>query len=79
MLGGGDFVQLGNGSTTDQSTSVSVSNITNATAVSAGMNHTCALLSDSTIKCWGKGIDGKLGNRYSDDHSTPVNVTGFGG
>jgi len=39
---------LGNGFTTDQSTPVSVSNITNATAVSAGLYHTCALLSDST-------------------------------
>ena len=70
---------MGNGFTTDQSTLVSVSNITNATAVSAGLYHTCALLSDSTIKCWGSGRNGILGNGSTDDKSTPVYVTGFGG
>ncbi len=32
-----------------------------AVAVTAGPRHTCALLDDATIKCWGEGIFGKLG------------------
>ncbi|SVB46438.1 uncharacterized protein METZ01_LOCUS199292, partial [marine metagenome] len=32
-----------------------------ATAISAGGSHTCALLNDSTVKCWGLNIFGGLG------------------
>ena len=32
-----------------------------AKAISAGGNHTCALLDDDTVKCWGKGTHGRLG------------------
>lgn len=41
---------------------VSVKNIVNATQVSSAENHTCALLSDGTIKCWGDNAKGQLGN-----------------
>jgi len=33
-----------------------------ATAVTAGYGHTCALLDDGTVKCWGSGVDGRLGS-----------------
>jgi alpha-tubulin suppressor-like RCC1 family protein len=32
-----------------------------ATAIAAGGNHTCAILDDSTIKCWGENDRGQLG------------------
>lgn len=32
-----------------------------ATALTIGANHTCALLHNDTIKCWGSGSSGKLG------------------
>ncbi len=35
-----------------------------ATAITAGAQHTCALLDDATIKCWGRGASGQLG--YGD-------------
>jgi alpha-tubulin suppressor-like RCC1 family protein len=42
-----------------------------------GGYHTCALMGDHSMRCWGRGTDGSLGN--SDDHSSgnpvPVNET----
>ena len=35
-----------------------------AVQVSAGSDHTCALLDDDTVKCWGIGLSGRLG--YGD-------------
>lgn len=32
-----------------------------ATAVTAGLGHTCALLDNATVKCWGEIAFGKLG------------------
>ena len=37
-----------------------------AKAVSAGLSHTCAILNDANVKCWGNGGQGKLGQ--GDDH-----------
>jgi alpha-tubulin suppressor-like RCC1 family protein len=68
--------QLGNGSiTTTQGIPVSVSSISTATAVVAGTDHTCALLSGGTVQCWGKGNYGQLGNGSTSNQSTPVSVS----
>ena len=32
-----------------------------ATKISAGGAHTCAVLDDATVRCWGAGADGRLG------------------
>lgn len=43
--------------------------------VSAGYSHTCAILDDDTLKCWGYGGDGQLG--YGDGASkgnTPLSM-----
>ena len=37
-----------------------------AKAVSAGWEHTCAILDDDTVKCWGFGIGGRLGQGNGD-------------
>ena len=46
-----------------------------ATALSAGWNHTCAVLDDGSVRCWGFGANGRLGyvnlNIAVGDDETP--------
>jgi hypothetical protein len=50
-----------------------------ATAVSAGGGHTCALLSDATVKCWGANGKGQLGDGTRTRRLTAVAVKGLTG
>ncbi|MCX6706719.1 MAG: hypothetical protein NT001_01100, partial [Candidatus Woesearchaeota archaeon] len=72
------YGQLGDGTTTDRHTPVSVSGgITTAVSVSAGLEHTCAVLSDHTVKCWGYNDNGQLGDGTTTNSLTPVSVSGI--
>lgn len=75
--GKGEFGQLGNGTTSTSAvnTPVYVSDISTAISISAGYAHTCAILSGGTIKCWGGGAGGELGNGSTSNQSTPVSVS----
>jgi alpha-tubulin suppressor-like RCC1 family protein len=68
--------QLGNGTTTSTDTPVEVVGVTNATQVSAGYGHTCAVLSTGHIDCWGENGDGQLGNGTTTSTDTPVEAGG---
>jgi len=69
--------QLGNGTDSGQEEQpVAVSNIADAAQVSARGSHTCALLNDNTIKCWGFGYYGQLGNELDENSADPVDVLG---
>ncbi len=39
--------------------------------ISAGGQHTCALMSDATVRCWGRGSFGQLGNNDVADLLVP--------
>jgi len=77
--GDNTYGQLGNGSTTSAlySAPVAASGITNAVDVVTGKYHTCALLSDQSIKCWGANSSGQLGNGTIIQSLTPVSVSGI--
>ena len=72
--------QLGDGTTTLSSTPVTVSGITSARAIAAGGyygGHSCAVLDNGTVQCWGSNSSGELGNGTNTSSSTPVTVSGI--
>jgi alpha-tubulin suppressor-like RCC1 family protein len=48
-----------------------------AVKISAGFSHTCAVLEGGTLRCWGRGTDGRLGygnDRDIGDDETPASA-----
>ena len=71
--------QLGNNSTTNSPTPVAVTDLrSGVNSVSLGDYHTCATTTAGTVKCWGQGRYGQLGNNSRSNSSTPVAVAGLG-
>jgi alpha-tubulin suppressor-like RCC1 family protein len=56
---------------------VEVSGITTATSIALGGYHSCAVLTDGTMKCWGYNGNGELGDGTTTDRTTPVEVSGI--
>ena len=78
--------QLGNGQSAgdreddsaDSSVPVQVEGIADATAITTGDNHSCALHQNGTISCWGNNEYGQLGDRTSSNFSfVPVEAVGI--
>jgi alpha-tubulin suppressor-like RCC1 family protein len=78
--------QLGDGTTTGRTKPTLVSGITTAKAIALGgdpksgtnVGHTCALLQDSSVHCWGEGAAGQLGNGTTVEQHFPY-ATGLTG
>lgn len=76
------YGQLGDGTTIDRLTPVTVSGLSNGVAsVVAGTSHTCAVMDavhGSSAKCWGNNDYGQLGDGSTSRRTVPVNVVGLG-
>jgi alpha-tubulin suppressor-like RCC1 family protein len=73
--GGGAFGRLGNGATDDQLTPVDVIGLPlPAVEVAAGYGHACAVLTDGSAWCWGRGLAGELGDGTMANRLMPVRV-----
>lgn len=74
--GGNYSGQLGNGITGNQLSPVGVAGLaTGVRFVSAGADHSCALLENGTVRCWGQNDYGELGDGSTTDRATPVQVS----
>ncbi|HET9954934.1 MAG TPA: hypothetical protein VFQ61_10545 [Polyangiaceae bacterium] len=70
--GEGEFGQLGNGQLyTTSSTPVPVTGVSDAVQLAAGYQHTCALLKNTTVTCWGWNGTGQIVGG-SGNVATPV-------
>jgi len=71
------FGKLGNGTTTDSLSPVSVNGLlSGVTDIAVGSNHTCAVASGAA-KCWGYNGVGTLGDGTNISSLSPVSVAGL--
>ena len=76
-----DYGQLGDGTNANRNTPTNVSNLGNgktAIAISAGGYHSCAILDDGTVTCWGAGTEGRLGDGTNTNRNTPAKISSLG-
>ncbi|MED5291146.1 MAG: hypothetical protein VX778_02850, partial [Candidatus Thermoplasmatota archaeon] len=63
--------------TSPSSTSIDLGTGRTAVAISAGAYHTCAILDNGTMLCWGEDSSGQLGNgATTGNQGSPVSVAG---
>ena len=79
--GAGGSGRLGNDAESNEDTPVQVVDvmgtpITGVTQISAGGEHTCAVV-EGRAMCWGEGDNGRLGRNNDLDQDTPVQVLGL--
>jgi len=79
--GRNNFGQLGDGTTTNRNTSTQTSSLgtgRTAVAISTGIDHTCAILDDASVSCWGNNGDGQLGDGTTSSRRTPTQTSSLG-
>lgn len=74
-LGGNWMGQLGDGTTVDRTTPLTVIGLApDVVAITAGEAHTCALISAGRLQCWGNNNAGQLGDGTTSNRVAPVDV-----
>lgn len=76
MLGNG-LIDISNPFPVEERPKEQVLGISTATQITVGFYHSCALLADGAVKCWGNNSSGELGDGTNTDSSVPVDVTGI--
>ena len=79
--GSNQFGQIGDGTTTDRHTPTTIDGFGSgrtAVGISAGSEHTCAILDDGSVSCWGSNQFGQIGDGTTTDRHTPTTIDGFG-
>lgn len=70
--------ELGNGTSNNSLVPVSVSGLSSGTAaISAGRNHSCAVMTDGALQCWGWNGAGQLGSATPVQQLAPTSVPGI--
>jgi alpha-tubulin suppressor-like RCC1 family protein len=70
--------ELGNNSTTSSNVPVQVFGLTSGViAITAGVYHTCALLSGGAMQCWGANDRGEIGDGTTTQRHVPTPVIGL--
>ena len=71
--------QLGDNTTTQRTTPMTVPNLTGIIQVAAGYAHSLALKDDGTVWAWGRNVEGQLGDASNIQRNVPVQVVGLSG
>jgi alpha-tubulin suppressor-like RCC1 family protein len=70
--------QLGNGTTVQSLLAGDIGGLPGSVrAIAAGNRHTCALLENGSVACWGANASGQLAGGSRARSRTPVAVAGF--
>ena len=75
--GANRYGQLGNGESglgEQEPSPVAVADLSGVTAITAGGLHSCAVMADTTVRCWGSNELGQLADGTTTDRATPVDV-----
>ncbi|KAL0221819.1 hypothetical protein RCL1_001673 [Eukaryota sp. TZLM3-RCL] len=76
-FGENDYGQLGLGDTVRRANPTKVSSLEVSSGVSqmvGGESHSCALLVDTTVRCFGRNNEGQAGNDQPPHHTTPQRI-----
>jgi alpha-tubulin suppressor-like RCC1 family protein len=78
--GSNGYGQLADATTKDRHSATRASGISGTIeSLSAGANHTCALIVGGTVECWGWNDYGQLGNGTTAESQPPQHVSGLSG
>jgi alpha-tubulin suppressor-like RCC1 family protein len=79
--GRGNYGALGNGANDDSWTptpALSMGVGRTAVSISSGQHHTCAIIDNGSVSCWGLGDNGQLGNGDLLNRNVPTPVSSLG-